>query len=129
MAGDSASNDDQHPGPDPHRVDARERGLNAEARVAEVLRERGWQVVAQNWRGGGGELDLVVRMGDMVRFVEVKHRTDVEAEPVRPAQVRRLRSAARAWMTAQQVEDWQEACFWLAEVDGHAEMQWTLDPF
>lgn len=129
MAADSASRGDAHREPDPHRVDARARGLHAEARVGEVLRARGWQVVAQNWRGGGGELDLVVRMDGIVRFVEVKHRIDVEAEPVRPAQVRRLRGAARAWMTAQRVEDWQEACFWLVEVDGQGEMQWTLDPF
>ena len=129
MAESSANRDEHHPVADPRRVDARERGLAAEIRVGEVLRARGWQVVAQNWRGGGGELDLVARMDGNVRFVEVKHRTDVEAEPVRPSQVRRLRSAARAWMTAQPVEDWREACFWLVEINGQGEMQWTLDPF
>ena len=114
---------------DPARVEARQRGIQAEGRVAEHLQTQGWTVLARNWRGGGGELDVVVRCGTVVRFVEVKQRAVADADPVSPAQVRRLRSAARAWMMAQPVEDWHEACFWLVEVDAHDTLQWTLDPF
>ena len=72
MAADSASRGDAHREPDPHRVDARARGLHAEARVGEVLRARGWQVVAQNWRGGGGELDSLnqVQVEPLVKVIK-----------------------------------------------------------
>ncbi|HCH62670.1 MAG: YraN family protein [Deltaproteobacteria bacterium] len=116
-------------GADPARLDARQRGIEAEALVAEQLGAKGWTVLARNWRGGGGELDLVVRSGVVVRFVEVKQRVHADADPVSPAQVRRLRSAARAWMVAQPVEDWEETSFWLVEVDAHDVLQWWLDPF
>ena len=116
-------------GPRGERQDARLRGIAAEGLVAELLETMGWRILARNWRGGGGELDLIARRAGLVRFVEVKHRVDTEAEPIRPAQVRRLRAAARAWMANQRGADWSETCFWLAEVDAHNGVEWCLDPF
>lgn len=49
-------------------------GADAEAAVARLLESQGWLVLARNWRGGNGELDLVVRDGSRLRIVEVKLR-------------------------------------------------------
>lgn len=49
-------------------------GAWAEELVAQRLADQGWRVVARNWRGAGGELDLVVEQGGCLRVVEVKAR-------------------------------------------------------
>jgi putative endonuclease len=76
-------------------------GRAAEAAVARWLTRRGWRVVARNWRGGGGELDLVALRGTLLAVVEVKARADAAAleEPIRAAQAARLHRAADAYLS------------------------------
>ena len=52
----------------------RERGAQAEARVREHLRSRGWTLLDQNWSCCWGELDLVMSQGERLLVVEVKGR-------------------------------------------------------
>jgi len=47
-------------------------GLHGETLVAHYLEERGWEIVAKNWRFHPYELDLVARQAGMLVFVEVK---------------------------------------------------------
>ena len=47
-------------------------GLAAEDIVARAYAARGCTEAARRWRGQGGEIDLIVRDGDAVVFVEVK---------------------------------------------------------
>jgi uncharacterized protein (TIGR00252 family) len=49
-------------------------GRRAEQVAAAYLRRRGYQVVAQNWRTRWCEIDLIVRKGSCIYFVEVKYR-------------------------------------------------------
>jgi len=76
-------------------------GRVGEEAAAEFLQARGYEVLARNWRGGGGELDLVVATGDLVAFVEVKTRApgslDGGWEAVHPAKQRKIQQAARAY--------------------------------
>jgi putative endonuclease len=67
-------------------------GHAAEASVARHYEDRGIPIAARNWRGSGGEIDLVGRDGDQVIVVEVKHSKthDLAASHVSPAQVARI---------------------------------------
>lgn len=66
---------------------------------------RGYRVLDANVRIGGGELDLVVRRGRRIVFVEVKERSARDAfgggiAAVGPQKRRRVERAARAWLAA-----------------------------
>jgi putative endonuclease len=67
-------------------------GHAAEASVARHYADRGIPIDVRNWRGSGGELDLVGRDGSQVIVVEVKHSKthDLAASHVSPAQVARI---------------------------------------
>lgn len=97
---------------------ALERGVRAEQLVSDLLDGQGWTVLARNWRGGRGELDLVVERERCLRFVEVKARGPEDPWPdqaVTPAKQRRLVSAARTWLAGMDHEP-DEACFLVAMV-------------
>jgi putative endonuclease len=72
--------------------------------VRRWYRLRGWQVLGENVWIAGNELDLVVRRGRELRFVEVKEKTGAELgdplEMVDAEKQRRLRRAAEAWLAA-----------------------------
>lgn len=51
------------------------RGAAAEQRALELLQQQGLKLLARNWRCRGGELDLVMRDGAELVFVEVRARS------------------------------------------------------
>jgi putative endonuclease len=89
---------------DPARLRARRQGQWAERLAAWWLRLKLYRVLARQvdfGRGrGAGEIDLVVRRGDLVAFVEIKSRADLEtaAHALTPAQRRRIERAAAAFL-------------------------------
>ena len=82
-----------------------ELGAEGERRAADHLAARGYRIVGRNVRAGGVEMDLIVRRGRLVVFVEVKTRraggpgSGEEAVDARK-QLRLVRGAA-AWMHEQ----------------------------
>jgi len=84
------------------RDDRRALGAEGEARAARYLAERGYRIVDRNVRAGGVELDLVVRKGRTIAFVEVKtrrtRRFGAPEEAVDAAKRRRLIRGAQAWL-------------------------------
>jgi putative endonuclease len=77
-------------------------GLSAEGRAALWLNAKGYREIARRWRCPLGEVDLVMRRGRTIVFVEVKARgrIDEAAEAVLPRQRRRIVAAAEAWLAA-----------------------------
>ncbi|KMO28987.1 hypothetical protein VQ02_30600 [Methylobacterium variabile] len=76
------------------------RGRRAEILAALALGLKGYRPLALRVSMGGGEIDLIVRRGSVVAFVEVKARPTLEeAAGAIDARKRRLFSrAARAWI-------------------------------
>lgn len=79
---------------------AQRHGLWAETLAAWRLRLAGYRVIARNFRVAAGEIDLIVRRGRIVAFVEVKARPDrtLAAEAIQPFQQARIRNAAAAFL-------------------------------
>jgi putative endonuclease len=83
------------------RREAERRGRRAETLAAWLLRLKGYRVLARRYRTAAGEIDLIVRRGRAVAFVEVKERPDEVAalEAVTPAARKRIASAAALWVS------------------------------
>ena len=77
-------------------------GLWAESVAEIVLRLKGYRILARRYKTSLGEIDLVVRRGKSVAFVEVKKRRTIpEAlESLTPAMKRRIINAARHFLAA-----------------------------
>ncbi|MEW6723734.1 MAG: YraN family protein [Bacillota bacterium] len=75
-------------------------GAAGEEIAASFLRERGWRILARNFRCRFGEVDLVARDGSTVVFVEVKSSGQCGEleERVAASQQRRLRQAASIFL-------------------------------
>jgi putative endonuclease len=75
---------------------------DAERRAARWYRLRGYRILDTNRWLGGAELDLVVRRGRRVVFVEVKSKSGTSfgdpLEMVDEVKVWRIRGAADAWL-------------------------------
>jgi len=85
--------------------DRRQTGQSAEDICAARLRQRGWRILARNWRIRAGELDLIALTGRTLVIVEVKaHHQGLRRGPtapvlaVGPNKQRRIRRLASAWI-------------------------------
>lgn len=88
--------------PNPKRRAAFRLGVSAESRAALFLAAKGYRTLAKRWKSPVGEIDLVIKRGQLIVFVEVKARAQLEAaaEAVLPRQRRRIIAAAEAWLAA-----------------------------
>ena len=82
------------------RQRAFKQGRRAEAYARWVLRAKGYCLLARNFRHPLGEVDLIVRRGRLLVFVEVKFRADRDARAyaVSPAQWRRISAGASGFV-------------------------------
>ena len=82
------------------RVAAERRGRRAEWLALAALMLRGYRPLARRFRNPAGEIDLVMRRGRLLVFVEVKAREDLDtaAQAVTTRQRRRMVAGAQAWL-------------------------------
>lgn len=75
-------------------------GIEAEWLAAVYLRCKGYRILARRFSAAGGEIDLVVRRGKTLVFVEVKARAALDAArtSITPAKLQRIERAARAFL-------------------------------
>ena len=77
-------------------------GRFGESRAWAYYEERGWTLLARNYRAGPKEIDLVVRRGALVAFVEVKTRRTTSGgdalEQVGARKRKQVSAAARHWI-------------------------------
>lgn len=84
-------------------------GDRGEEAARRFLQARGYQILAAKYRCPRGEVDLVVRDGDELVFVEVRTRRSAAfgtpEESVTPAKVRHLLAACQHYLQQHQATD------------------------
>lgn len=83
-------------------------GRRAEQVAASYLRQQGYRVLEHNWRTRWCEIDLIVRKGSCVYFVEVKYRSSgaqgAGLEYITTKKLAQMHFAAEFWL-AQHAQD------------------------
>jgi putative endonuclease len=76
------------------------RGHMAEHIALALLVLKGYRLLARRYSASGGEIDLIVKRGDTIAFVEVKAREAMDSAIVAISAQKRHRfsRAARAWL-------------------------------
>lgn len=100
-------------------------GLAAEDQVAAHYERQGLSLAARRWRGTAGEIDLILRDGAALVFVEVKKASSTgdAAWRLGPAQVRRICDAASEFVGGEPAGQDTEMRFDLALVGGAGEIE------
>lgn len=92
-----------HAGPGPTPVapgKRRETGLAQEACAARYLRQQGLQMIESNFTCRVGEIDLIMKDGDTLVFIEVRYRTRTDfMDPVASVNYRKQQKLWRAAAT------------------------------
>jgi putative endonuclease len=90
------------------------RGHGAERLALLLLMLKGYRPLARRYSAADGEIDLIVRRGSTIAFVEVKARglMDDALVAITPAKRQRFSRAARAWLSR---NAWAAGLTWRAD--------------
>ena len=90
---------------------ARSFGMRAETLACALLIAKGYRIIARNYTIKGGEIDIIVRRGQTIAFVEVKARPSLgeAAIAIQPQKIARVSLAARVWLGR---NPWAERYTW-----------------
>lgn len=90
-------------------MNRRRQGALGEKIAAAYLERKGGEILARNVVRPGGEIDLIVRFGETIAFVEVKRRTSTRygtpAEAVTPAKQKRIFHTALYYIQENALEE------------------------
>lgn len=103
-----------------------------DAALAHVVAS-GCQLLARNARYPDGELDLIVRDGELLAFVEVRLRSRASfggaAASVDRFKQKRILRAAQRWLAENFGQRWPACRFDVVTVDGDGTIEWIRDAF
>ena len=116
----------------PRRSPTQRSGDAAEAIAFDYLLARGLRPVARNVSSKVGEIDLIMRDGDELVFVEVRARSRSDyggaAASVGPVKQQRLRRAAQRWLLGRYGDRWPACRFDVCALQGR-EIDWIRGAF
>jgi putative endonuclease len=87
----------------------RSTGNYGEDLASKFLKEMGYEIVEQNYHYGHGEIDIVARDKEILVFVEVKYRKNLEYGPpelsITAGKQRQIRKTAEAYLYQKKIKD------------------------
>lgn len=102
-----------------------QQGRSGEQAALAHLRRQGLQLVEANFSCPGGEIDLIMRDGATLVFVEVRERADVDhggaAASIGPAKIRRIVHATEVYL--QRFDDLPECRIDVVAIDA-GQLEW-----
>ena len=103
------------------RQKAEAKGRMAEMVAITFLRAKGYSLLARRFKSPSGEVDLVMRKGDVTAFIEVKARKshDEAIISVTDYQARRISGAASHWMAKDAIANNGTCRFDIVAVNSH----------
>lgn len=111
-------------------------GEQAERHAERYLRDRGYDLLARNYSCRAGELDLIMRKGDTLVFVEVRYRRGAgfggPAESIDANKRKRLRTTAEHFLQRYRGEAYESCRFDVMALMGditRPEVEWIADAF
>ncbi len=106
-------------------------GHSGEQRIAQDYERRGFAVASRRWRGQGGEVDLILRDGTGLVFVEVKKSKSIAraAESLSPRQMRRVYAAAEEFIGSEPEGSLTPVRFDVALLDGQGTFEIVENAF
>ena len=115
----------------------RRKGLRFEDRARSHLESRGLSLLAKNFHGPRGEIDLVMRDDDNICFVEVKYRDSLRfggaAHAIPPAKRRRIIETALHYLSRhaqyQHLAPRFDALLIQGQSDGSERIDWIRNAF
>lgn len=109
------------------------RGADAECEAAKYLQQRGLQLLGRNYRCRRGEIDLIMRDGEHLVFVEVRQRSRAShgspLETVTPSKRKKLICAARHFIAENRISCDQFIRFDVVGIQHGAPVHWIPDAF
>jgi putative endonuclease len=112
------------------KKDSANKGAEAEQTAADFLLGQGLKLVTRNFRCRGGEIDLVMRDGSTLVFVEVRARASMDfggaAASITPAKQGRIILAARHYLAQHSIN---APCRFDAVLLQAGQMQWLKAAF
>ena len=90
-------------------MNSKELGKAGEEIALKFLKEKGFEIIEQNYRYGHGEIDIIAKDGEIIVFIEVKTRKNLEFGPpemsVTKNKQRQIRKIAGAYLLEKNIKD------------------------